>query len=122
MGFKKGNLHGQGRVKGSKNKKTIIKESLDLLNKNGITPLVTSKEIIDSLVQNSELKPSEQIQLLNTMTSLFRYELLTRSEEIKLDELQKENVDLQEENKKLKNDFIGTPLELLKQIQGDTDE
>ena len=122
MGFKQGNKHGKGRVNGSKNKKTIVKESLDRLNKIGITPLQTSKEIIDKLVQDTELSNKEQIQLLSVMTSLYKYELLTRSEEIKLDELQKENIDLIEENKKLKDNFVGDTQDLLKHLQGENND
>ena len=99
MTFEKGNTFGKGRKSGSKNKKTIVKESLDKLNKIGITPLETSKSIIDKLVEDTELSNKEQIQLLSVMTSLYKYELLTRSEEIRLDELQKENILISEENK-----------------------
>jgi len=118
MGFKKGNTYGT-KTKRGKAKKTIAYESLAKLNSIGITPLETSKKLIDKLIQNDELKNTEQLQLLNTMTNLFKYEMITRAEEIKLDELQKENEVLQNENNLLKDNFIGTPLELLQQIQGE---
>jgi len=122
MAFEKGNTYGKGRVKGSKNKKTIAKESLAKLTEIGINPLETSKEIIDSLIQDTELKNSEKLNLLSTMTSLFKYELLTRESEIKLDELQRENEDLLEENKELRETFIGTPQELLKKLKEQKEE
>ncbi|WP_324172279.1 hypothetical protein [Sulfurimonas sp.] len=122
MGFEKGNTYGKGRAKGSQNKKTIAKESLNRLTQIGINPLSTSKALIDNLVANTELKNSEQLQLLNTMTSLFKYELLTRESEIKLDELQQENEELSKENKELKENFVGTPLELLKELKKDKEE
>ena len=46
MGFQKGNDFGKKSKRG-KGKKTIVFESLDKLNKIGITPLQTSKDIID---------------------------------------------------------------------------
>jgi predicted nuclease with TOPRIM domain len=117
MAFEKGNTYGKGRVKGSKNRKTIAKESLEKLTEIGINPLETSKEIIDSLVKDTELKNSEKLNLLSTMTSLFKYELLTRESEIKLDELQQENEELLEENKELRETFIGSPQDLLKKLK-----
>ena len=117
MGFEKNNTYGKGRKTGSKNKKTIAKESLNRLTEIGIFPLEVSKEIISSLVADTELKNSEKLSLLSTMTNLFKYELLTRESEIKLDELQQENEDLKEENQELKESFVGSPLELLKSLK-----
>ena len=116
MGFKKNNTFGQGRKKGSKNKKTIVKESLNKLNEIGINPLTTSKELIDQLIKDTEITNKDKLALLGTMTHLFKYELLTRAEEIKLDELQQENEVLTDENKNLK-EFIGTTNELLEQLK-----
>ena len=121
MSFTKGNKLSTGRPKGSKNKRTIAFESLKSLSDIGITPLQTSKTLIDSLVQDTELKNSEKLQLLGTMTSLFKYQLLSRSDEIRLDELQEENNDLEEQNKILLEEkasyFIGTSDDLLKTLQ-----
>ena len=121
MGFTKGNKLSTGRPKGSKNKRTIAFESLKSLSDIGITPLQTSKTLIDSLVQDTELKNSEKLQLLGTMTSLFKYQLLSRSDEIRLDELQEENNNLEEQNKILLEEkasyFIGTSDDLLKTLQ-----
>jgi len=121
MGFTKGNKLSSGRPAGSKNKKTIAFESLKSLSDIGITPLETSKFLINSLVQDTELKNSEKIQLLSTMTSLFKYQLLSRAEEIRLDELQQENNELEEQNKALQQEkdtyFCGTPEQLLKTLQ-----
>lgn len=117
--FKPNNNHGKGRIAGSKNKKTIAKESLLALETIGINPLETSKSLIDNLINNTDLKNSEQLQLLSTMTNLFKYQLLTRAEEIKLDELQIEIQDLQQENKSLKENpyFVGTNQELLEELK-----
>lgn len=117
MGFEKNNTYGQGRKTGSKNKKTIAKESLNRLTEIGIFPLEVSKEIISSLVADTELKNSEKLSLLSTMTNLFKYELLERKDEIKLDELTKEVEELKDENKELKENFVGTPMELLKSLK-----
>ena len=117
MGFQKCNDFGKKSKRG-KGKKTIVFESLDKLNKIGITPLQTSKDIIESLVNNSELSNKEQLSLLGIMTSLYRYELLTRSEEIKLDELQKENEELLSKNEQLNKTIISdSTQDLLKQLQ-----
>lgn len=118
MGFEKGNAYGKGRVKGSKNKKTIAKESISKLNEIGISPVTISNEIIESLLNNEELSIKEQILLLQTTSSLFKYEILTKSEKLKMELLLKENIDLKEEVKELTN-FIGTPLELLNKIKED---
>lgn len=115
MAFEKGNTYGKNTKRG-KGKKTIAKESLESLHKIGINPLETSKEIIDSLVNNTDLKNNEKLNLLSILTSLYKYELLTRAEEIKLDELQQENEILKEENQEL-NNFIGTPQELLQKLK-----
>jgi len=124
MAFLPGNTYGKGRKPGSKNKKTIAKESLNKLEEIGITPLETSKEIINSLVNNTELKNNEKLQLLNTMTSLFKYQLLTRAEEIKLDELQNEIIELENENQQLKDEqnliFQGSPQDLLEHLKKET--
>ena len=117
MGFKKGNTYGT-KTKRGKAKKTIAYESLAKLNDIGITPLETSKKLIDKLVQNNELKNTEQLQLLNTMTNLFKYEMITRAEEIKLDELQNEIEVLQNENNLLKDEFVGDTQDLLRHLQG----
>ena len=113
--FEKGNKFG-GRPIGSRNKKTIATESLQALNLIGINPIETSKILIDGLVNNTELSNKEQISLLSVMSSLWKFSLLTRAEEIRLDELQHEKEILQVENQNLK-DFIGTPDELLKQLK-----
>jgi len=124
MAFLPGNTYGKGRIPGSKNKKTIAKESLNQLQSIGINPLETSKEIINSLVNNTELKNSEKLNLLNTMTSLFKYQLLTRAEEIKLDELQTEIQELEQENQQLKDEqnliFQGSPQDLLDHLKKET--
>ena len=122
MTFEKGNTFGKGRKSGSKNKKTIAKESLNRLAEIGIFPLEVSKEIISSLVENSELKATEKLNLLSTMVGLFKYELLERKDEIKLFELQEENEELTKENIELKESFIGTPLDLLKSLKKDNEE
>ena len=122
MAFEKNNTYGKGRAKGSKNKKTIAKESLEALTEIGINPLETSKEIIDSLVKDTDLKNSEKLNLLSTMTSLFKYQLLTRESEIKLDELQQENEELLEENLSLKDNFYGSPQDLLKSLNKKLEE
>ena len=114
--FEKGNTYSKGRPKGSKNKKTIAKESLNTLNKIGINPMKVSKQLIDALVQNTELSNKDQIALLNSMTSLYKYQLLTRAEEIRLDELMQENEEIKQENEQLKR-FVGTPQDLMKELE-----
>ena len=122
MAFEKGNTYGKGRVKGSKNRKTIIKESLNKLKEIGINPLRVSKELIDTLTANTEMSNKEKISLLGLMTSLFKYELLERKDEIKLDELLEENEVLAKENEDLKLNFIGTPAELLESLKNSVED
>jgi predicted HTH domain antitoxin len=119
--FQKGNTYGQGRPKGSKNKKTIVKESLERLNEVGITPLETTNEILSSLLNNSETSIDQKIKLLGVTTGLLKYELLTRSEEIKYDELLTENEELKQKNKELTDSketyFTGSPQDLLEELK-----
>lgn len=117
MGFEKGNTYGKYTKRG-KGKKTIIFESLEKLNKIGITPLATSKELIENLLDSKELSNKERLNLLGILTSLFKYEMLTRSEEIKLDELQKENEELITKNEQLTKTIIAdSTADLLKQLK-----
>lgn len=119
--FLKGNTYGQGRPKGSKNKKTIVKESLERLNEVGIKPLETTNEILSSLLNNKDTSIDQKIKLLGVTTSLLKYELLTRSEEIKYDELLTENLELKEKNQELKDSkdtyFTGSPQDLIKELK-----
>ena len=115
--FKKGNKFGKGRPAGSKNKKTIVKESLERLNEVGITPLETTNEILNSLLKNDDISIDQKIKLLNVTTGLLKYELLTREQEVKYDELMTENELLEQENNKLKESFIGDTKDLLKHLQ-----
>jgi len=117
MAFEKGNTHGKGRPKGSLNKKTIIKNSLEKINEVGLTPLDTSKEIIDSLLNNKEIDINQKIKLLSVTTNLIKYELLTMSEIANLDEVILENEKLKEENEILKSNFVGTTQDLLKKLK-----
>lgn len=121
MPFLPNNTHGKGRIPGSKNRKTIVKESFNQLQEIGITPLETSQDLILSLTNSTELKNSEKLNLLSTMTNLFKYQLLTRAEEIKLDELQNEIEELAEENQQLKDEknliFQGSPQELIQHLK-----
>lgn len=117
MGFTKGNKHGKGRIKGSQNKKTVAFESLDKLKAVGIEPLTTAKEIITKLLNNNDLSIKESISLLGIMTNLFKYELITRVEEIKFDELLKENEELQTENIVLNEIIADSPKELLLKLK-----
>ncbi len=119
MGFKKGNTFGRETKRG-RAKKTIVKESLQRLNDLGITPLETSKELIDSLLKDTDITNKEKIQLLGLFQGLFKYELLTRAEELKLTELETDNEKLEETNQKLE-DFImaDSPQELLKILNGE---
>ena len=114
--FQKGNKLG-GRKPGSLNKKTIVRESLERLNDVGIMPLETTNEILNSLLKNDDISIDQKIKLLNVTTGLMKYELLTRSEEIKYDELMTENEILQQENNKLKESFIGDTQDLLKHLK-----
>ncbi len=115
--FKKGNKFGKGRPAGSKNKKTIVKESLQRLNEVGITPLETTNEILNSLLKNTDITIDQKIKLLNVTTGLLKYELLTREQEVKYDELMTENDQLKQENSRLKESFIGDTKDLLKHLQ-----
>lgn len=115
MGFEKGNQHGK-KTKRGKAKKTIIKESLDRLQEIGITPLQNSKTIIDNLLAQEDLSVKDSLNLLTILTSLYKYELLTRAEEIKLDELLQENEELINENQELKQIF-DSPQDLLKKLK-----
>jgi hypothetical protein len=113
MGFQKGNKLGNGRPKGALNKKTIIKDSLNKLNEVGLYPLETSKELINSLLTNSDMNTNEKIKLLNVTTNLMKYELLTMSEIANLDEQILLNEELKKENETLKL----TTNELLQQLK-----
>ena len=62
MAFEKGNKLSNGRPPGSLNKRTIIKQSLQKLNKIGISPLETSNKIINSLLDNSEITIDQKIK------------------------------------------------------------
>lgn len=120
MAFEKGNKLGALSKRG-RGRKQIAKESLDTLEKIGINPINVSKDLIDGLVKNTEMKNTEKLQLLSIMTSLYKYSLLTRAEEIKLDELQQENEILEKENQDLKDKYLVADtkdlLETLKQEQ-----
>ena len=111
--FEKGNTYGKGRPRGSKNKRTIAFESLKNLTDVGINPLQTSKTLIEQLVKDTDLKNSDKLNLLSTMTNLFKYQLLTRAEEIRLFELTQENEELKEKI----DTFIGTPQDLLRKLE-----
>lgn len=119
MAFIKGNTYSNGRPPGSRNKKTIIKESLERLTSCGITPVETSNEIITSLLQNSEMDINQKLKLLNITSSLMKYELLTRAEEIKLDEVLTENEELRETVAEQQSIIADTSsaAEILKQLQ-----
>lgn len=117
MGFQKGNTYGKNTKRG-KAKKTIVYESLEQLKSIGITPLETSKELIENLLSNKELSNKEKLNLLTILTSLFKYQLLSRADEVKLDELQKENEELITKNEQLTNTIIADSTEdLLKQLK-----
>jgi len=114
-GFQKGNDFG-GRPKGSKNKKTLAFEALSTLTDIGINPISVSKELIDELVKNTELSDKDKIELLKTMTSLWKYQVLNQSEAHRIDELKEQVIELQNENETIKS-FIGTPNELLNELR-----
>ena len=114
MGFEKGNTYGTTTKRG-KGKKTIAMESLKKLNEIGITPLETSNDLINGLLNNKDMTIDNKLKLLNITSSMFKYSLLTRSDEIKMDELQNENEILLEENQNLEL----TTKELLNQLKNE---
>ena len=120
--FKKGNPGGPGRPKGSKNKRTLANEAIDTLNQIGINPIKTSTKLINELVQSTELSDKDKIQLLQTLTPLWKYQLLSQTEAHKIDDMQKEILELEEQNSQLKHSFTGTPQQLLQQLKREDTE
>ena len=115
MGFKKNNIYGSTSKRG-KGKKTLVKEATDLLKKVGIAPVKTSYEILTDLLTNEDLSADQKIKIFNITSNLWKYEILSKPEATRMDQLEKENQVLINENQDLK-DFIGTPDELLKQLK-----
>ena len=115
VGFKKNNNYGSISKRG-KGKKTLVKEAINKLKKVGITPVHTSNEILTKLLSKEDLTPDQYIKILNITCGLWKYEILSRPEAIRMDQLEKDNEVLLQENKDLK-DFIGTPDELLKELE-----
>ena len=113
MAFEKGNKLGKLSKRG-KAKKTVIKESFEALKKVGLNPLEVSREMIDSLINNTSLSNKEQIALLQVVTSLFKYQLLTRAEELKLQELQEDIQEIKETKRE-----VLTTSEILKKLKED---
>lgn len=106
MPFEKGNTLSTGRPKGSLNKKTIIKQSLQKLNSVGIQPLETTKEIIHSLMSNSEITIDQKIKLLQVTSSLIKYQTMSISEISNMNDVLDENDELKKENQELKDKYL----------------
>ena len=118
MGFEKGNNLSTGRPKGALNKKTIIKQSLEKLNDVGITPLETSKNIIDSLINNTEISIDQKIKLLQVTSTLIKYQTMDIAQLANLDDVVTENEGLKNDIKELKDKYlVADSQELLAQLK-----
>jgi len=118
MAFEKGNKLSTGRPKGSLNKKTIIKQSLEKLNNVGITPLETSKEIIDSLLNNQDITIDQKLKLLQITAALIKYQTMDISQLASMNEIIAENEELKEEVKNIKETYlVGGPADVLKALK-----
>jgi len=118
MAFERGNKLSTGRPRGSLNKRTILKQAIQKLNDVGIKPLETSKEIIDSLLNNSEITIDQKIKLLQVTSTLIKYQTMDINQLANMDEVIAENEELKEEVKDLKETYIiGDAQDVLKALK-----
>lgn len=114
MGFEKGNTYGKYTKRG-KGKKTIIKDAITSLEMAGIKPFEVTQELLTNLTKKDKQTIQEQELIFKIVSTLYKYESLTKAEEHKLIELTKEVQELKEDTKN-----ILSTNEILQQLKNDT--